>query len=179
MGAQAVARDEGERHGALLAVFGQRARQFGDDEGVVALRRARQRDGAALLKAANGGSDEAHGLSSARVGGFHLRSAQASKERSVEFPRRMLAADDPGERLRVGDVEQTLELGKFVFAHRRQMRIGEAAHDQIHLAHAAAPGAKQNPPPALIERCAGEVEPDIKHLCSRPCMPSNPSAGRT
>jgi hypothetical protein len=34
------------------------------------------------------------------------------------------------------------------------VRIGEATHDQIHLAHAAPPGAKQNPPPALIERCA-------------------------
>jgi hypothetical protein len=36
------------------------------------------------------------------------------------------------------------------------MRIGEAAHDQIQLAHAAAPGAKQNPPPALVERCASK-----------------------
>jgi hypothetical protein len=68
----------------------------------------------------------------------------------------MLAADNPGERMRVRDVEQALELGKFVFVHRWQMRIGEATHDQIHLAHAAPPGAKQNPAPALIERCASE-----------------------
>jgi hypothetical protein len=68
----------------------------------------------------------------------------------------MLTADYPGERLRVGDIEKTLELGKFVVAHCRQMRIGEAAHDQIHLAHASAPGAKQNPPPALVERSASE-----------------------
>jgi hypothetical protein len=68
----------------------------------------------------------------------------------------MLTADYPGERLRVGDVEKTLELGKFVFVHRRQMRISEATHNEIHLAHASAPGAKQNPPPALIERCAAQ-----------------------
>jgi len=54
------------------------------------------------------------------------------------------------------DVEETLEFGKLLFVHRRQMRIGEAAHDEIHLAHAATPGAKQNPPPALVERCAAE-----------------------
>ena len=54
--------------------------------------------------------------------------------------------------VRVGDIEQTLEFGKFVFAHGRQMRVGEPAHDKVHLAQAAAPGAKQNPPPALIER---------------------------
>ena len=68
----------------------------------------------------------------------------------------MLTTDNPGERLRVGDVEETLELGKFVFVHRRQMRISEATYNEIHLAHASAPGAKQNPPPALIERCARE-----------------------
>ena len=64
----------------------------------------------------------------------------------------MLTADNPGERLRVGDVEETLELGKLVFVHRWQMRIGESAHDEIHLADAAAPGTKQNPSPPLIER---------------------------
>ena len=63
----------------------------------------------------------------------------------------MLTADNPGERLRVGDVEETLELVKFVFVHRPQMLLGEATHDQIHLEHAPAPGTKQNPPPALIE----------------------------
>ena len=55
LSAQAVAGDEDERHRALLAVFRERARQLGDDEGVVALGRARERDGAALLEAANGG----------------------------------------------------------------------------------------------------------------------------
>jgi hypothetical protein len=68
----------------------------------------------------------------------------------------MLVADDPGERLRVGNVEQALELGKFVVAHCWQVRICEATHYQIHLAYAAPPGAKQNPPPALIERSASE-----------------------
>ena len=122
LSAQAVSRDEGERHGALLAVFRQRARQLGDDEGVVALGRARQRDGAALLEAARDGSDEIHATSRRRaLSGSRGASAQAGEKRRVEFARRMLAADDPGERLRVGDVEQTLEFGKFVFVHRRQM----------------------------------------------------------
>ena len=161
LGTQAVPRDEDERHGALLAVFRQRPRQFGDDERVVALGRARQRDGAALLKAANGGSDEAHGIRSAGVGGFHRDPHKRAKSGVSNSARRMLASDDPGERLRVGDVEKTLELGKFVVAHCRQMRIGEAAHDEIHLAHASAPGAKQNPPPALVERCTVRAEPDI------------------
>ena len=36
------------------------------------------------------------------------------------------------------------------------MRIGEPAHDKIHFPHAAAPGAKQDPPPPLIERGAAQ-----------------------
>ena len=72
LSAQTVAGDEGERHGAPLAGLRERARQLGDDERVVALRRARQRDGAALLEPANGGSKQAHGdLSvSSRSGGL-------------------------------------------------------------------------------------------------------------
>ena len=66
--AQAVAGDEDERHGAALAGLGEGARQLGDDEGVITLGRARQRDGAALLEATNGGSDGAHGVSSAPLG---------------------------------------------------------------------------------------------------------------
>jgi hypothetical protein len=73
----------------------------------------------------------------------------------------MLTADNPGERLWVGDVEETLEFSKLVFVHRRQMRISEAAHDEIHLADASTPSAKQNPPPALIER--GTAQSRARH----------------
>ncbi len=66
--AQAVASEEDERHGAALAGVGEGARQLGDDEGVITLGRARQRDGAALLEAADGGSDGGHGVSSAPLG---------------------------------------------------------------------------------------------------------------
>ena len=131
--------------------------EIGDDEGVVTLGRARERDRVALLEAADGGSDETPCVSAERVERFVSRPAQASEERRVGNSRGdRLAADDPGQHLRVGDVEQTLELGDLVVAHGRQIRVGELAHDEIHLAHAAAPGAKQNPPPALVERCAGE-----------------------
>src|SRR6188472_81637 len=34
------------------------------------------------------------------------------------------------------------------------MRIGKAPHDQVGLARAAMPGAKQQPPPALVEAVA-------------------------
>ena len=44
---------------------------------------------------------------------------------------------------------QPLELVHLRLAHGRDMRIGEAPGDQVHLAHAAMPGAEQQPPPAL------------------------------
>ena len=47
----AVARDEHERSRAPLAGFRQPARELGDDEGVVALRSAAERDGAAVPEA--------------------------------------------------------------------------------------------------------------------------------
>ena len=77
LGAQAVAGDEDKRHGAVLAGLGEGARQLGDDEGVIALGRARQRDGAALLEAANGGSEEVHGVSSALAGASRWSPRQA------------------------------------------------------------------------------------------------------
>ena len=66
--AKAVAGDEDQRHRAALAVLCEGPRQLGDDEGVIALGRARQRDGAALLEAADGGSDGGHSVSSAPLG---------------------------------------------------------------------------------------------------------------
>ena len=160
LGAKTVAGDEGERHGALNAGLGEGARQFRGDECVVALGRARQRDGAALLEAANGGIKQAHGVCSALISALfqasRLSAAQARQERRVKFGRRRLLAHDPGQRLRIGGVEQTLERVELALAHRRQMRIGEPAHDKIHFPRAAAPGAKQNPPPPLIERSAAQ-----------------------
>ena len=93
-----------------------------------------------------------HGVSSALVGVSRLSPHRRAKRGVSNSRGGGFAADDPGEDLRVGNVEQTLELGKLRLAHGRQMGIGEPAHDQIHLAHAAPPGAEQNPPPPLIER---------------------------
>ena len=88
-------------------------------------------------------------------------SAQAGERRRVELARRRLAADDPGERLRVRDVEQTLELAEFGLAHSRQICVREPAHHQIHLPHAAAPGANEIASGARRAfRCVG-AEPDM------------------
>ncbi len=53
--AHAVAGDEDERRRARLAGRRERARELGDDEGVVAFGRAAERDGAAFGEAADGG----------------------------------------------------------------------------------------------------------------------------
>ena len=82
LGAQTVTSDEDQRDSPLLAGLRERAREVGDDESVVALGRARERDGAALLEAAKGGRREG----SRRLVGALWRFARAIRtgERTAE-----------------------------------------------------------------------------------------------
>ncbi len=67
-----------------------------------------------------------------------------------------------------GHLHQRLEIGEIVVAELPYMGIGEAAENEVHLAHAAAPGAKERPPPARVEIVAGTraaghaVSPDAR-----------------
>ena len=81
-----VARDEGQRDGAVFRLARERAREIGDDEGVEAFRRAGERDGAALAEARRQGDGGVHvrGLRSAPRAG----AARSSREqRRVELAR--------------------------------------------------------------------------------------------
>ena len=138
LGAKTVAGEKDEGHGALLAGLGERARQLGDDKRIVALGGARQRDDAALREPANGGSKQAHGDFSALISALFGASREEPRRRArramSKLRRRRLSADDPGERLWIGGVEQKLERVELALAHRRQMRIREPAHDEVHFA---------------------------------------------
>ena len=63
-------------------------------------------------------------------------------------------AHHPGEQVRLRHVHQPLELVDLGLAQAGDMRVGEAPGDQVHLAHAAMPGAEQQAPPPLVQALA-------------------------
>ena len=69
-----------------------------------------------------------------------------SNERRAHVVGHRLLADDPGEDELVGDIEQRLELGQAGVVQFVEMSVGEAAEEQIDLAHAAVPAAEFQPP---------------------------------
>ena len=81
---------------------------------------------------------------------------QRRVKRAVSWWRGTGSTGDPSEDLRVGDFEQAFEFVEVGLAHCGQIGVGELAHHEVHFTQAPTPGAEQNPPPALIERGAGE-----------------------
>ncbi len=69
--------------------------------------------------------------------------AEAIKEAGIDAGRRRKLASDPAEYVRLGQVQQPLELGEVLVGHSLDLAIGEPAHDEVHFARAAMPGAEQ------------------------------------
>jgi len=74
--------------------------------------------------------------------------------RSVIWSHRR-AADDPGQKLVVGNLHQRLEIGEIVIGEARYMGIREWPEKQVHFAHAPVPGTKKRTPPARVKVVAG------------------------
>ena len=83
-----------------------------------------------------------------------MESDQCRQHGGVVGRRRALGADDPGVELGVGRFDQPLEIVEPGVVELVDMGIGEAADDQIHLAHAAPPGAEQKLAPPLVQSFA-------------------------
>ncbi len=145
--AHGIAREEGQRDGAPLGVAGERAHEIGDDEGVEAFRRAGERNGGRLAEPRGGGDGGVHAVGAA----FSFANSGVSK-RAGEGG----LAGEPGEDFGSGSVEPGLDLVELGLGEVSQMRVGEAAERDVHLAQAAAAGAKQNAAPSRVEPGAGE-----------------------
>ena len=81
-----------------------------------------------------------------RAGWLRGRVAETTKQAGdvvVVFGRRGRAPRDPVEDIRVGAIEQRLVAVKLTLVKSGQVRIGEAAENQITLARPAMPGSKQ------------------------------------
>ena len=173
----AVSRHDDERDGARFARRGERAREIGDDKGIVTLGRARERDGVALSKTPCDGIDEIHAPLSARLSasrGAAQRRAKSGVSCSTGI------ASDP--------VIQSRICGSGISSRRSnsstsaslmvgQIHVRELAHHEIHFSDASAPGAKQNLPPALVERCAGEDGPGHEASLRNDVWPNVVTAG--
>src|SRR5450830_338996 len=80
--------------------------------------------------------------------------AQATEQGGVDLRRRHLCAIDPVKDLQIGKLEPALVFVELGVAQRCDLRVGETAEHQIHLAHAAMPGTEQQPLPARIQPIA-------------------------
>src|SRR5262245_9692388 len=80
--------------------------------------------------------------------------AQATEQRGVVVGRHVRFAGDPGQQVGVGRLYQSLELADLLLRQLLDRRIGEATHDEVHLARAAVPGPEQELAPALIQPLA-------------------------
>ena len=85
------------------------------------------------------------------------------------FRRRRHLAGQRGIEIGVGHVHQILELSQFVLREIGDLGIGKAAENEIHLAGAAMPAAKQQPLAAVVEAVARSCR-------SRHFFDSNPNA---
>ena len=80
--------------------------------------------------------------------------AQPVKQRVVVLGRNRPVTGDPGIEIglrRLGQAFEGIELG---LRQRGDRRIGEAPHDQVHLAGATMPRAEQQSPPPLVQALA-------------------------
>src|SRR5262249_57038875 len=81
-----------------------------------------------------------------------VKRAPPSEHRAIVLCRDLLLARDPGQQLIVRQLDEALAFVELGLGEPGDFRIGEPAHDQIHLAHAAMPRAEQ-------QFAAAEVEP--------------------
>ena len=79
-------------------------------------------------------------------------SRNAAEQRRVDLRRSGFSATDPGENLLIGNVEPGARTSSSSASLKIfKLRVGKAAEHKIHLADAAMPGAKQQPPPPRIQ----------------------------
>src|SRR5262249_10605103 len=72
----------------------------------------------------------------------------------IVFRRHLAPAGDPGIEIGIGRIAQPLEQVELGLAQRADHRIGEASHDQIHLAGAAMPATVEKTAPPRVKPCA-------------------------
>src|SRR5215813_11797218 len=91
----------------------------------------------------------------------------------IEVARNLGFAGNPGEQLPVGEVDKAFELVELGVIQNGDSTVGEAAHDQVHLAHAAVPGPEQ-------ELAAPDIQPIARtfgHAVSNAKNPDGPGEG--
>ena len=81
----------------------------------------------------------------------------------------------PGEQVVIRHLEQPLEIVEFGLAEVRDRGVGEAAEDQVGLAHAAMPGAEQHLAPPRVQAFARSGA--AGHLISNAESPDGPGRG--
>src|SRR5262245_42412518 len=96
--------------------------------------------------------------------------AQATEQRGVVVGWHLRFAGNPGEQFRVGRLYQSLEFADFLLRQLVDCGIGEATHDEVHLARAAVPGSEQELAPALIQPLARPC--GAAHQLPRRTMPN-------
>src|SRR5947207_10994145 len=80
--------------------------------------------------------------------------AQAVQKRRVDPARHFAFAGAPSEHFGVRHLHQSFELGEFILVETVDGYVREASHDEVHLAHATVPGAKQKFAPPAVQAVA-------------------------
>src|SRR5688572_16501727 len=81
---------------------------------------------------------------------------QLAEQRRINVRWSLRLAHDPIEQIPVGHLDQPFERVEFRIRQPGESRIDEAAHQEVHLAGAAMPGAEQDLPPPDVEARARE-----------------------
>src|SRR6476646_12119938 len=163
-----------EHRAPALAGARQVTREISGDECVEAVRHALQCEGAAVLQLGDGAFEIAHVYSSwfrshMERGFVHAKRAHFLQNRRIFRRRCVLKSGKPGEDERVGQIEQMLEFVELRIVETRQRRIGETAHEQVHLAYATMPGAESD---AAAADLAVHLRGTVGHM--NPCAPASP-----
>src|SRR5579872_2762674 len=74
-----------------------------------------------------------------------VKGVDATKQGLGGTVRRPAKAGQPGKDVLIGNVEERLEGTELLGGHFGKLRIGEAAEEEVDLAHAAMPRAKAQP----------------------------------
>src|SRR5262245_58660478 len=83
-----------------------------------------------------------------------MERAQPAEHHAVISVGNLTRAGHPGIDVRVGRVRQVFELGELDVAHVDNAGVGEAVHDQVHLAGAAMPRPVEQPSSTLVQPLA-------------------------
>ena len=161
--ARPVAADHGKADRRRLRPRRDGAREIGDDQALGALGDIGKGQRAAGRKQLGGRFHRRFHASSSAARNALMRANSAPR-----IPAAAAVAGQGGIEIGIGHFDQALELGQFGVGQVGDLGVGEAAEDQIHLAGAAMPAAKQQP-------LAAVVEPVARSCRSRHFRKSNPT----